>query len=76
MTDKPYRQVLIGKDAIAISNDKKFEGTINDETKSTLTIGTKKLLKNNLMIIKLEGKETKIDGKKIQARPHERLKLR
>lgn len=81
MTEKKhYRYELIGKTLKALSNDVVFEGKAIDETKSTLVIETKRgkktLLKNNLTITKIDNDELLINGKKINVRPHERVKLR
>ena len=49
-------------------------GKITDETKNTVTIDNKKLLKNNITIkIKIKDQTTIVPGTEIQGRPKERI---
>jgi len=76
---KSFRDEFIGKEIKVICGEKTIEGLVLDETKETITIETdskKKLLKSGLRIIGINGEEVDIDGKKINVRPHERIKLR
>jgi ribonuclease P protein subunit POP4 len=80
------RHELIGLTAeVAESNNKTqkgIRGLIVDETKNTLIIetgkGLKKIQKNgSVFIFEIpDGKKVKVDGKKIVARPEERVKLK
>ena len=77
---KDGKKILIGKRITAIYNGLDIEGIILDETKETFIVdiegNRKTLLKNNLWIKVVNGKETLIDCKKIRLRPHERIKLK
>jgi len=68
---------LIGKSAKIKYNKKEFEGKIIDETKNILIIktkeGNKKIIKINSKI-EIDGEI--IDGKKINKRPEDRIKLK
>lgn len=61
---------------------RRIKGMVVDETKNTLTIetnkGFKKIQKNgSVFIFEIpDGKRIKVDGKKIVARPEERIKLK
>ena len=63
-------------------NQKGVMGLVVDETKNLLTIetaaGLKKIQKNtSVFIFKIpDGKKVKVDGKKIVARPEDRIKLK
>jgi ribonuclease P protein subunit POP4 len=55
-----------------------LNGTITNETKSMFTIktakGTKQIPKaNSIWSFKVNNQEAKLDGSKIQKRPHERI---
>ena len=69
------KKEFIGKKAEIDYSGKKFEGTIIDETKNTLTLETKnktiKIIKKS-SIITINGK--KINGEKITKRPEDRIK--
>ncbi len=81
---EPIREELIGLN-IEITESKnkcaeKTKGTAIDETKNTLIIktqkGIKKIIKGQIISLIQEkgGKQKKITGKQIQARPEERIK--
>ena len=67
---------LIGKHATVTASTNKMlegiQGTVSDETKNTLVIGNKKVIKTHVTI-KVEGKT--INGKIIQKQQTERIKV-
>ena len=73
-------QVQVAKSSNATQDGTK--GLVVDETKNTLTIETKSGLKriqkkNSEFIFKIpDGKRVKVDGKRIIARPEDRIKLK
>jgi len=80
------RHELIGLDVEVVGSTNKFQvgikGMVVDETKNTITIQTKSGLKKiqkkgATFIFKIQnGKEVKVNGNKILARPEERIKLK
>ncbi|MFP4523751.1 MAG: ribonuclease P protein subunit [Candidatus Woesearchaeota archaeon] len=73
---RPHQRPLIGKRA-AITEArnpslKGHEGVVRDETKHTLTIGRKKVIKEQVTI-KVDG--AVIDGRTIAKTPTERIKV-
>lgn len=70
------KREIIGNEAEITNNNKKFTGTIINETKNLIYLKTKtnivKLLKTSSKI-KIKG--LNIDGKTIIKRPEERIKL-
>lgn len=72
---------LIGLEAeiVAAKNPtlKGIKGKITDETKNTITIGTKKILKAQVTIkMKIKNRIAIVKGEKLVARPEERIKKR
>lgn len=70
---------LIGLNAEIIDSNNKanigISGTIEDETKNTIVIGGKRLMKNNITIkVRLDGKEITIKGSLLSGKPKERIK--
>ena len=60
---------------------KRITGKIIDETKNTFEVLTlkkqrKKLIKNQEMIFKIEGKKIIVNGKILRIKPEERVKLK
>ena len=74
---KPHQRPLIGKRATVTEAPnpglKGHEGEVRDETKHTLTIGDKKVIKEHVTI-KVDG--TVIDGRTLAKTPTERIKVR
>lgn len=76
---KAHQMELIGKNISTVCNGKQFDGKVVDETQNTIRLvkadgEIKTLLKNNIQTIKINNQT--IDGKKIQARPYERIKIK
>ena len=72
---------LIGLEAEIIAAKNKslvgIKGKIIDETKNTITIGTKKILKEQVTIkMKIKNNIAIVNGEKLVARPEERIKKR
>jgi RNase P/RNase MRP subunit p29 len=68
---------MIGKTAKIYYNKKIFEGKIIDETKNTLIIKTKEGNKRTIKINSIiEIDDFKINGKKINKRPEDRIKIK
>jgi len=77
--DNWHKHELIGKQVVAKYNKKEFVGKVIDETKETVVISDqhrqlKTLIKKDTIIIKINDKE--VQNKKINLRPHERIKLK
>jgi ribonuclease P protein subunit POP4 len=77
---KLLRHELIGLEAKITDSKNKhnigIKGKITDETRNTLSIGNKKILKKDVMIeIKTDDQNIIIDGKKLIKSPEERLKI-
>ncbi len=79
------RHELIGLDAKVVDSTNKsnvgIEGIIVDETKEMLAIKTKGKIKkiakkNSTFMFKVDGKKVKVDGKRIVAKPENRIKLK
>ena len=73
------RYELIGLEAEVTDSKNKdnigIKGKIRDETKHTIIIGKKKLLKNNITLkIKIKNQTIMVPGTKILGRPKERIK--
>lgn len=78
---KMLRAELIGLEAkIADSKNKDnigIKGKIRDETKNTLKIGEKTILKKDVTIeVDVDNKKIMIEGKKLVKSPEERTKTR
>jgi RNase P/RNase MRP subunit p29 len=78
---KTERMELIGLDAEVIGSQNKantgIKGKITDETRNTLKIGGKTILKKDVTIeIEKDGKKITIEGKKLTKNPEERIKIR
>lgn len=72
---------LIGLEAEVIDSNNKdnigIKGKVTDETKNTLTIGGRVVLKKNAIIeFDADGKKMTIEGKKLAKNPEERIKNR
>ena len=77
---KLLRAELIGLEARIIDSRNKhnigIKGKITDETKNTLRIGEKIILKKDVTIeIKTDDQNITIEGKKLLKSPEERLKI-
>ena len=78
---KLLRTELIGLEAEVVDSRNKanvgIKGKIEDETRNTLLIGGKKILKKYALIeIKNDGQKTRINGKDLVKSPEERIKIR
>jgi len=69
------KEEFIGKDVEISYNGKKFKGKIVDETRNTVHLktqtGLKKIVKKNSTF---QIKNEKIEGRKINKRPEDRIK--
>jgi ribonuclease P protein subunit POP4 len=79
-TKKLLRHELIGLEAKITDSKNKhnigIKGKITDETKNTLRIGDKTILKKDATIeIKIDDQKIIIGGKKLLKSPEERLKI-
>jgi RNase P/RNase MRP subunit p29 len=75
------RSELIGLQATVVDSANKanigIKGKITDETKNTLAIGKKILLKKDIIIeAEVDNQKIMIEGKKITKNPEERIKIR
>ena len=79
------RHELIGLSVNIVESTNKCNigtsGTVVNETKHMLTIKTKKALKrvakrNSIFMFKINGKKIKVDGKRIDKKPENRIKLK
>jgi ribonuclease P protein subunit POP4 len=78
---KIERSELIGFEATVVGSTNKanigIKGKITDETRNTLKIGGKIILKKDITIeIETDGKKITIEGKKLTKSPEERIKIR
>jgi ribonuclease P protein subunit POP4 len=78
---KIERSELIGLEATVVGSQNKanigIKGKITDETRNTLKIGGKTILKKDVTIeIETDGKKITIEGKKLTKSPEERIKIR
>lgn len=78
---KLLRSELIGLEAMIAHSTNKvnigIKGKITDETKNTIKIGGKTILKKDVIIeINDHGQKMRIDGKKMTKNPEERIKIR
>ncbi len=77
MKKKLYPHELIGEEVEVVSSNNQsqvgIKGKVIDETKSTLNINGKVLLKNNITIKHLSSGEI-IHGQEIAKRPEDRIK--
>jgi len=72
------RYELIGLEAEVTDSKNKdnigIKGIIRDETKNTITIENKKLLKNNITLkIKIDNQMISVPGTQLAGRPKERI---
>jgi len=79
--EKMLKAELIGLEAeIADSSNKAnigIKGRVSDETRNTLKIGNKTLLKKDITIkFEFDGQNIFIEGKKLIKSPEERIKIR
>jgi ribonuclease P protein subunit POP4 len=78
---KMLRAELIGLEAKVVDSSNKanigINGKIRDETKNTLKIGDKILLKKDITIeFDVDGQRIRVEGKKLVKSPEERLKIK